>query len=154
MGRPPKCRRVEYMPHCTFFKPAGIPLYRLEEVSLGVEEVEAIRLKDLEGLEQEECADRMGISRPTFQRLLTGARAKIAEALVKGKAIRVEGGYFQLITRRMQCTACKNEWEEPRGNPETETCPKCGSAEIKNITTTEVREVFRGYRHRRRCGRE
>ncbi|MCL6557939.1 MAG: DUF134 domain-containing protein [Firmicutes bacterium] len=131
MGRPPKCRRVEFMPHCTFFKPAGIPLCNLEEVGLGVEEVEALRLKDLEGLEQEDCADRMGISRPTFQRILTNARVKITEALVKGKAIRVEGGNFRLITHRVQCSTCGDEWEEPLRSLGERECPRCGSKEIK-----------------------
>lgn len=152
MGRPPKCRRVEYMPNCTFFKPAGVPLYNLEEIGLGVEEVEAIRLKDLEGLEQEDCADRMGISRPTFQRILTGARAKVAEALVKGKAIRVEGGNFQLVTRRLRCQTCNNEWEEPLGGRGTEECPKCGSGGATE--TTDPRNHFRGNRCRRRYGRK
>lgn len=151
MGRPPKCRRVEYMPHCTFFKPAGVPLYNLEEIGLSVEDVEAIRLKDLEGLEQEDCADRMGISRPTFQRILTGARAKVAEALVKGKAIRVEGGNFQLVTRRLQCRSCNNEWEEPLGDRGTEQCPKCGTGGARDVTT-DPRNHFRGSRCRRRYG--
>ena len=84
------------MPETTYFKPAGIPLRILEEVCLSVEEVEAIRLKDMEGLEQEPCADKMNISRPTFQRVLNSARQKIAEALLKGKAIRIDGGNFEI----------------------------------------------------------
>lgn len=79
-----------------FFKPAGVPLRDLEEVSVTVEELEAIRLKDVEGLEQESCAERMGISRPTYHRILASARAKVAKALVEGKAIRVEGGILRL----------------------------------------------------------
>jgi predicted DNA-binding protein (UPF0251 family) len=86
---------VEFLPDITYFKPAGVPLRQLEEVILTVEELEAIRLKDLEGLEQEECAERMGISRPTFFRIINSARSKVAEALVKGKAIRIEGGKYQ-----------------------------------------------------------
>jgi len=66
------------MPELTYFKPAGVPLRELEEVALTVEEMEAIRLKDLEGLEQEACSERMRVSRPTFQRVLAAARAKIA----------------------------------------------------------------------------
>jgi predicted DNA-binding protein (UPF0251 family) len=125
------------MPHCTFFKPAGIPLCSLEEIGLGVEEVEALRLKDLEGLEQEDCADRMGISRPTFQRILTGARAKVTEALVQGKAIRVEGGNFQLVTRRLQCGDCGKVWEEPISNAGQRECPICAGTEIKEIVGAE-----------------
>ncbi|MEW6771983.1 MAG: DUF134 domain-containing protein [Bacillota bacterium] len=152
MGRPPKCRRVEFMPHCTYFKPAGIPLRDLEEVGLSVEEVEALRLKDIEGLEQEECADRMGISRPTFQRILVGARAKVAEALVRGKAIRVEGGNFQLITQWFRCARCNNEWGRPRGNPdEDEQCPACGGKEIKDVSAARIQDLFKRGRWRRRC---
>ena len=96
MGRHPLCRRVSFMPSVTFFKPAGIPLRELEEVCLSVEELEAIRLKDIEDLEQEQCAEKMNISRPTFVRILDAARKKMAEALIKGKAIRIEGGHFEM----------------------------------------------------------
>jgi predicted DNA-binding protein (UPF0251 family) len=92
MARPPKCRRVEFEPQITYFKPAGIPTYQLQELILNVEELEAIRLKDKEGLEQEECAERMHVSRPTFQRILMSGREKIADAIIEGKAIRIEGG--------------------------------------------------------------
>jgi predicted DNA-binding protein (UPF0251 family)/predicted Fe-Mo cluster-binding NifX family protein len=98
MSRPHKCRRVAFLPDVTYFKPAGIPMRTLEEVRLSVEEAEAIRLKDLEGLEQEEGARRMNISRPTFQRVLASARQKIADALLKGKAIRIEGGSFEMAS--------------------------------------------------------
>jgi predicted DNA-binding protein (UPF0251 family) len=96
MARQPKCRHVEFIPAVTSFKPAGIPRICLEEVILLVEEVEAIRLKDYLGLEQEECAQNMKISRPTFQRILVEGRAKIADALVNGKSIRIEGGDYCL----------------------------------------------------------
>jgi predicted DNA-binding protein (UPF0251 family) len=84
------------LPNVTSFKPAGIPLRVLEEVRLSVEEAEAIRLKDLEGLEQEQGAEKMNISRPTFQRVLTSARQKMADALLHGKAIRIKGGNFEI----------------------------------------------------------
>jgi predicted DNA-binding protein (UPF0251 family) len=96
MSRPPKCRRVAFLPEATYFKPAGIPLRVLNEVRLSVEEAEAIRLKDLEGLEQKECAQRMSVSRPTFQRVLASARQKIADVLLNGKAVRIEGGNFEM----------------------------------------------------------
>ncbi|MEW6546119.1 MAG: DUF134 domain-containing protein [Bacillota bacterium] len=94
MPRPPIPRFVEHIPEVTYFKPAGIPLRQLEEVELTVDELEAIRLKDMEGLEQEEAAARMGIARTTFRRVLVSGRAKVAEALVQGKAIRIQGGAF------------------------------------------------------------
>lgn len=130
MGRPPKCRRVEFMPQCTYFKPAGVPLWSLKDVGLTVEEVEALRLKDLEGLEQESCAERMGISRPTFQRILTSARNKVAQALVYGKAIRVEGGNFEYVSRRLQCVRCRHEWERRPSEPVDIRCPRCSGTEI------------------------
>jgi predicted DNA-binding protein (UPF0251 family)/predicted Fe-Mo cluster-binding NifX family protein len=100
MSRPSKCRRVEFLPNMTYFKPAGVPLKNLEEVSMSVEEAEAIRLKDLEGLEQEQGAEKMNISRPTYQRILASARYKIADALLNGKAIRIEGGNFEVAFRK------------------------------------------------------
>jgi len=101
MSRPLKCRRVSFLPDVSYFKPAGIPLRALEEVRLSVEEAEAIRLKDLEGLEQEQGAERMNISRPTFQRVLASARQKIAYALLNGKAIRIEGGNYLVTPHSM-----------------------------------------------------
>jgi predicted DNA-binding protein (UPF0251 family) len=80
----------------TYFKPAGIPLADLEEAVLAVDEFEAVRLKDLEGLEQDAAARAMGVSQPTFHRILASARAKIADALVNGKAIRIEGGAYRV----------------------------------------------------------
>ena len=98
MTRPFKCRRVEFSPSVTYFKPAGIPLRVLEEVRLSVEEVEAMRLKDLEGLEQGTAAQKMNISRPTFQRVLKSARRKIAFALLEGQAIKIKGGNFEIAS--------------------------------------------------------
>ena len=97
MGRPRRCRRVGHRPDVTFFKPAGKRMVELDEVGLTVDELEAVRLKDLEGLEQEEAANKMGISQPTFHRLILAARKKIADALVKGKAIKIEGGDYKFV---------------------------------------------------------
>lgn len=69
----------------------------LEEVILNVDEFEAVRLKDLEGLEQEECAKKMNISQPTFHRLALSARKKIADGIVNGKALKIDGGNFKII---------------------------------------------------------
>lgn len=130
MPRPPKWRCVGFIPQVTYFKPAGIPLSSLQDISISVEEAETIRLKDLEGLEQEECAERMHISRPTFHRVLGSARKKLADALINGKAIRVEGGNFEMATRRFRCSDYGHEWEVPfeamvAGSPPT--CPECSS---------------------------
>ena len=92
MPRPRRCRRVCCKPGVTYFKPAGVGMRNLDEVVLAVDEYEAIRLKDLQGLEQEQAAKKMNISQPTFQRLLKDARKKISDAIINGKAIKVEGG--------------------------------------------------------------
>ncbi len=101
MPRPIKFRQVGFEPNVNYFKPVGVPMANLEEVVLTVEEFEAIRLKDVEGMDQIEAAKKMGISQPTFNRLLNSARSKIADAIVNGKAIRIEGGNYQFVGRGM-----------------------------------------------------
>jgi predicted DNA-binding protein (UPF0251 family) len=84
------CRRLRFRPKTNYFKPQGIPMRHLEEVALTKEELEALKLKDFDGLEQTEAAQKMKTSQSTFQRILSSARIKIAEAIVKGKALRIE----------------------------------------------------------------
>lgn len=91
-GRPRIKRTIGFYPEITYFKPAGIPLRELSEVVLTLDEVEAIRLAELEDLDQETAAKKMQISRITFQRILHRAHKKIADSLIYGKAIRMEGG--------------------------------------------------------------
>lgn len=97
----------------------------LEEVRLSVDELEALRLKDLEGLEQEEAAQEMGISRQTFQRVLEEAHRKVAEALVQGKALRIEGGDYELAPMRFHCRRCGHRWEQLLTNGAPLACPSC-----------------------------
>jgi predicted DNA-binding protein (UPF0251 family) len=92
MPRPFCRRRIAFLPNATYFKPAGVPLRELEEVALGLDELEALRLADLEGLYQEQGAREMGVSRATFARIVESARRKVADALTSGKALRLEGG--------------------------------------------------------------
>ena len=96
MPRPCKCRTVCGLPDASYFKPIGIPLRQLEESVLSVEGYEALRLADREGLNMDEAAQRMGVSRHTFGRILKKARHAVAEALVFGRALRVEGGTYKL----------------------------------------------------------
>ena len=91
MSRPPKCRRIQFTPSVWFFKPAGIPLRDLSEITLSRDELEALRLADLEELYQEDAAKTMEISRPTFSNIVAAARKKVAQALIQGLAIRIEG---------------------------------------------------------------
>ena len=98
MPRPRHCRRVAQLPQTNYYKPRGIPLSVLEEVTLTVDEFEAIRLTDLEGLYQADAAEKMNISRQTLGRILESAHKKIADALVHGKALLIKGGPIQIVT--------------------------------------------------------
>lgn len=97
MPRPRHCRYVERQPSVTYFKPRGIPLRELEEAELAVEGLEALRLADLEGLTTAAAAERMRVSRHTFGRILNQARRSVAEALVRGKALRIDGGAYAVL---------------------------------------------------------
>jgi predicted DNA-binding protein (UPF0251 family) len=89
MARPKRCRFVGCDPGARYFKPRGIPMGDLEDVTVTVDELEAIRLADLDGLYQEEAAKKMDVSRQTFGRIVESAHRKIAEALVNGKALKI-----------------------------------------------------------------
>jgi len=89
MPRPLCPRRIGHRPPARYFKPAGIPMRDLREIELAADEVEALRLADHEGMYREEAASHMEVSRQTFDRIVRGARAKVAEALVEGQALRL-----------------------------------------------------------------
>ncbi len=99
MPRPCCPRRIGAGPPAAVFKPAGIPLRDLEPVVMSLDEFEALRLADLEGFYQEAAAERMGVSRATFGRILDAAHARVADALVHGKALRIEGGPVTQVRR-------------------------------------------------------
>lgn len=114
MPRPRRCRYVSATPRVTYFKPRGIPLTALEEVCLSVEELETLRLADLEGLTAIEAAQRMRVSRHTFGRTLAAARRTVASALCRGLALRIEGGTYAVTAadkekRQMQKIAVSSE---------------------------------------------
>ena len=92
MPRRRKPRWINFRPGVTYFKPRGVSLSSLKEVKLSLDELEAIRLTDFEGWTQTKAAKKMKVSQSTLQRILARAREKIAHALVKGEAIKVEGG--------------------------------------------------------------
>ena len=100
MPRPRKLRCVRRQPVQAFYKPQGVPMSRLKGVVLPVEGLEAIRLADAEGMEQNAAARLMDVSRPTFSRILADARRMVAEAITKGWAIRIEGGAYRIETDR------------------------------------------------------
>ena len=90
MARPIKQRCINCMPVASYFKPAGIPLRELDEIVLAMDELEAMRLTDMEGLYQADAAERMGVSRQTIGNILNGVHRKIADALLNGKALRIQ----------------------------------------------------------------
>lgn len=139
MGRPHKERRVEKLPPITHYKPAGIPLRSIEEVVLTFEEMEAIRLADIELLDQAAAAERMEISRPTFHRIVNKAHQKIAAALWQGYALRVDGGNFRVShhcrqdLRHFTCQQCGYKWSLPHGTGQRcidLSCQVCQSIDV------------------------
>lgn len=124
--RPKIMRRIERMPEHSYFKPNGIPKNLLNEVELKIEEMEALRLKDYEGLQQSECAERMNVSRQTFQLIIGEARKKVVSALLNGYAIHITGGNYTFNMCGYYCSNCKEEFEVPYEN-DSIVCPNCGS---------------------------
>lgn len=130
MPRKRCCGQIDNYPVCHKF--ISDQTEHHDVMTLGLEEIEAIRLKDMIGKDQEACAREMGLTRPTFQRILITARKKIATALVEGQTIIIKGGYYQMKNRVFECLDCGETWEvEPcseGGKHGYEiACPKCGS---------------------------
>jgi predicted DNA-binding protein (UPF0251 family) len=126
MARPHKCRYIKHAPEIKYFKPWGIPLSSLEEVVLGVDEYESLRLADLEALSQEEAAKRMKISRATFGRVIEKARQTVIDAIVNGKAIRIRGGNYRTSKKfEFYCRNCKRSWRMPIIADKRNNCPYC-----------------------------
>lgn len=145
MARPPRERVVLRLPRASLLKPAGIPARELERVDLTIDEVEALRLVDLDGLSHEEAAGSLGVSRQTVGRVLEGARRKVADALVNGKAVVIGGGAYQIAGVRC-CAACGARWQRDEGEARIagdeqmrtsgrvtpdEVCPRCGSRAVR-----------------------
>ena len=108
-------RRVRFHSEVNFFKPMGVPRRDLEEVTLKSDEVEAMRLLELEGKTQEECAKMMEISQPTFNRIINKARKKIADAIINGKVIVIEGnrgGSYNINKNRIN----EDDYDEEENN--------------------------------------
>lgn len=143
MPRPRKCRRVCALPDTTAFYPeCGRDV--LDAVILGVDEFEAIRLIDHEGLSQEQCGERMAIARTTVQQIYTTARKKMAEAIVEGCALIIEGGDYRLCDGRHEQSGCgrcvKNEMKTPHA-------AKKGRNSMKIAVTYENGQIFQHFGH-------
>lgn len=129
MARPIKFRNVECFPKSNYFIPCYKKKCSIDEVQLNLEEVEAMRLKDIEKLNQEECAERMNVSRQTFQNIIDKAREKVAIALMEGKAIKIHGGYYTTKECRFKCKIC-NDIYNINYQQDKEICPRCGSKDV------------------------
>ena len=157
MARPVKWRKIENIPTVPYFVPSEKDIDEIPGNVLKLEELEAVRLKDLEGLEQEECAQKMQVSRPTFQRILISAREKITDSLVNGKTLKIEGGNFTRNICPVKCEDCGKEWSESFENLEIikngdYTCPSCGSGHVECIK--KCGGNFCDKNCRRHCGEE
>ena len=126
MPRPKCCRQIGAMPERTCFQPGGTTSVPCEEVILTLDEYEAIRLADLNGLYQEQAASRMNVSRQTFGRIIEAARRKVADVLVNGKVLRIEGGPVSLKEgERTQCPRCRRAFGLSREAQDATLCPHC-----------------------------
>jgi predicted DNA-binding protein (UPF0251 family) len=134
-GRPKQFRWIENIPEVTNFNPAGTSGGKVEQVHLTFDELEAIRLADLEGLYQENAAEKLKVSRQTFGRIINSAHKKIAEALVLGKSIKIQGGEIMAMEQGQRmgagghciCPKCDKRIPHKQGIPcQEEQCPDCG----------------------------
>lgn len=125
MGRNKQNRIIANLPKCQGFKPIGIPIHQLKSNILLVEEYEAIRLLDHEGLSQEDAALRMGISRPTLTRIYMKARKTIANAIVESKLFIIDGGNFEINNNTLKCPKCRRL--HVKQNIENKYCKQCNN---------------------------
>ena len=130
MVRPQKSRLVTIDPQINYFKPRGVPMVDLDQVQLTLDELEALRLADFLGLSHEVAGQQMGVSRATFGRIVEQGRKTVADALIHGKAINVEGGNYERVdssvNRVFLCNHCDCQWEEPPRTGRPKKCPSCG----------------------------
>ena len=135
MVRPQKRRIVAYNPDISYFKPRGIPLIDLEEVQITIDEYEALRLSDLMDMPYEEAANKMKVSRATFGRIVRRARKTVADALINGKAIIIQGGSYRIVdkSRIFVCNNCNKKWKEPRGTGRPKNCALCNQKDFYRI---------------------
>jgi uncharacterized protein len=135
MSRPKIFRRILEEPQIRCFKPEKENINSSEPIKLTIDEFEAIRLRDYHDIQQKKSADLMGISQPTFHRVLTSARKKISKALVDGNTIVIVGGDYITDKKRYKCNICGFEWRSPE--KEYDKCPDCLSLDIEINTEYE-----------------
>lgn len=129
--RPPKCRSIGFDPAITVFKPRGVPAGGLITVELQLDELEAIRLADYQKLHHAVAGQKMGVSRATFGRILEQARAKVADALLHGKALQFRGGdVVSAEALAYECLPCNAAFEVPEGTRLPPSCPHCAGDKV------------------------
>lgn len=127
MPRPIKCRKISHVPKNTKFSPEKDENIEVEE--LKYEEIEAMRLKDIEDLSQEEAAVKMQVSRQTFQNIIDSARKKVAIALCEGKSIHIKGGYYKIRDCKLKCQHCGTLYPLEHMQDRIK-CPVCKSEDV------------------------
>lgn len=132
MPRPQDNRIVLEPPLFSEFKPLGVKGQELEQIQLALDEFEAFRLADHNGLSHAEAADEMGISRSTFSRLIEKARKKIAEFIIQGKLLTIEGGSIHFRNNIIRCQSCGHMFKINISNTISE-CPACHSKHLINL---------------------
>ena len=126
MPRPKCCRQIGAMPQRTCFQPEGTVSLPCDEVLLTLDEYEAIRLADLDGLYQEQAASQMNVSRQTFGRIIEAARRKVADLLVNGKTLRIEGGSVSMKAENpVRCPRCRQAFSPDCDQRNEMSCPHC-----------------------------
>ena len=132
MPRPKTRRLIDNPPLFDSFKPSGTRARDLQDLRMSLDELEALRLADLEGLNQDEAASRMDISRSTFSRLVESARRKSAEFFLEGRRLVIGGGPVHFKANRMRCGECGRVFPAALGNG-PEICPHCGSKVLSDL---------------------
>ena len=139
MRKPYRKRRIHLPPNFKNFKPSGISRSHLKSLTITVDEYEALRLADYEGLEHLQASEMMDISRPTFTRLIEKARNKIARAIIEGMEIVVEGGNIEFQNTLCRCRDCGDEQISPASEL-IEDCPECGSDNVEDTARKFIKE--------------
>ncbi len=155
--RPKRIRKISFKPDVTYFKPAGIPMSELKEVELSFDELEALRLMNIEEIDQKQIAKKMNVSQPTLSRIIKSARKKTTKAIINGCAIKIKGGNFKVVQPRGRglgqgrgirggrmggiaagpggvcvCPKCNYKESQIRGQPcANKVCPKCKTKMIR-----------------------
>jgi len=152
MARPEKARLVFKPPEFTEFKPVGVNRREIVEIQLSLDEYEALRLADYLGFTQEEAADEMEISRSTFSRLIEKTRRKIADFIISGKALSIDGGNIHFRKNIIMCQDCGYKFIT-NFHQQFDVCPQCHSANLINLAASFGHGICCRDRHRMKGGK-